>query len=95
MLQLEHRLAELVSSLSGKARPCLLIDGIDKLEEPGGRQAVNDILLALSGAPGADKGVTRWSVPAPSQPAVTDEESRDASLRALIPAEYRGETPGP
>lgn len=62
MLQLEHRLAELVSSLSGTARPCLLIDGIDKLEDPGGRQAVNDILMALSSAPVAGKGVTRWSV---------------------------------
>jgi DNA-binding phage protein len=47
MLGLQHGLDELVLALSGSACPCLLIDGVERIETPGGRSVVNDLLAAI------------------------------------------------
>src|SRR6185437_3410842 len=62
LLQLDHGLKELVVGLSGAAHPCLVIDGVDKVEDPGARRAVNDLLGALSRIPAGAGTNSRWSV---------------------------------
>jgi hypothetical protein len=61
-LSIESRLSTLVQALSGGARPCLCIDGVDFIEHPGSRAAVNDILDALDQLPRGSRGQRLWSV---------------------------------
>lgn len=77
-LRIESRLAELVLSLSGTAHPCLIIDGLDKIENSGGRQAVNDLLRAIARVPSGPNSHSRWTVIA-----TVREESLD-SLREWL-----------
>jgi hypothetical protein len=62
MLRLERGLEELVLALSGTARPCLLIDGIERIEGIGARRAVNDLLAAINRLPRGPEGEPRWSL---------------------------------
>jgi hypothetical protein len=72
MLRLEHSLDELVLALSGADRPCLLIDGIERIERHGARLAINDLLAAI-GRLEENAGV-RWAI------AIT---TRDETLPAV------------
>jgi hypothetical protein len=51
-------LAELVTELACVDHPCLFIDGIDRIEDPGAWLAVNDLLRAIRASDSAD----RWTV---------------------------------
>lgn len=62
MLRLERRLGELVAALSGAARPCLVIDGVDRIDDVGTRHAINDLLRALFEGPPGPSGALRWSL---------------------------------
>jgi hypothetical protein len=62
LLRLERRLGELVATLSGAGRPCLVIDGVDRIEDVGTRHAINDLLTALFEIPTGPEGSLRWSL---------------------------------
>ncbi len=51
-------LQELVAELATTAQPCLFIDGIERLDDPGAWLAVNDLLRAIRHSPSAN----RWTL---------------------------------
>lgn len=51
-------LPDLLVELTTAARPCLFVDGIERIEDPGAWLAVNDLLRAIRRAPSAE----RWRV---------------------------------
>jgi hypothetical protein len=59
-LQLQGNLNDLVLSLSGTTRPCLILDGADRIEGLGPRRAINDLLAAISQLPKDVEGASRW-----------------------------------
>ena len=61
-LQLDSTLDQLILSMSGTARPCLLIDGVDRIEAQGERAAVNDVLRVITRLPRAQDGSWVWSI---------------------------------
>lgn len=77
MLRLERGLEELVLALSGTARPCLLLDGIERIEGPGARRAVNDLLAAIGELP-QGSGEPRWSL------AITTREETLGGVREWL-----------
>ena len=78
MLRLERGLEELVLALSGTARPCLLIDGIERIEGPGARRAINDLLAAIGELPRGPEREPRWSL------AITTREETLAVVREWL-----------
>ncbi|HZS09349.1 MAG TPA: ATP-binding protein [Blastocatellia bacterium] len=58
-LQLARRLPEILSALSSSPRPCIFIDGADKISERGAQKIIRDLLTDLKTVPG---GKERWSV---------------------------------
>jgi hypothetical protein len=61
-LRLVGRLPDLIVGISGTARPCLVIDGLDRLDESGARLAVNDLFRAIRALPIDADGNPRWSI---------------------------------
>jgi hypothetical protein len=62
VLKLQHSLDQVILALSGRdtAPPCLLIDGIERVEKPGARLVINDLLAAI-GRLEESVGV-RWAI---------------------------------
>jgi len=78
ILRLERGLKELVLALSGTARPCLLIDGVESIVGPGARRAVNDLLATIGRLPRGPEGEPRWSL------AITTREETLAAVREWL-----------
>lgn len=62
-LGLENLLHVLVTALEGASRPCLVIDGVDRLDSVGAHQTVNDLIRAVADRPAG----LRWGVVLTSQ----------------------------
>lgn len=62
LLGVGSSLPDLLTSVAGAARPCLVIDGVDRVMSAGGRLAINDVLAQMAKAPPNPDGTSRWSV---------------------------------
>lgn len=60
--QLNNSLERLILAMSGTGRPCLVIDGVDRIDGPGERDAVNDLLTAITRLPRARDGTPPWTI---------------------------------
>ena len=73
-LRLDRPLREILLAISGSSSPCLFINDVDRITEPGARKAVNDLVRAVAAISSSHNAVRRWGV------AVC---ARDENLRQL------------
>jgi len=61
-LQITHPLRELLIAVSANSTPCLFIDGLDKVIDPGTQTAVNDLLRTIAETSYNSNGTRYWTV---------------------------------
>jgi hypothetical protein len=61
-LQLTHYLGEILLAAGSSTRPCIFIDGVDRIVEPGARKVVNDLLRTLVEVPLSLDGSRHWTI---------------------------------
>ncbi|MGI8689269.1 MAG: AAA family ATPase, partial [Thermomicrobiales bacterium] len=61
-LPLHQSLRDILLAVSGTSHPCIFIDGIDRIVEPGARACINDVLREIRRMPLSDDGARHWCV---------------------------------
>lgn len=61
-LQLHQSLRDILLAASGTLHPCIFIDGVDRIVEPGARACINDVLREIRRMPLSDDGTRHWCV---------------------------------
>lgn len=84
-------LDELIAELSCIATPCLLVDGIDRIEDAGAWLAVNDVLRAVRRSASS----SRWTIILTARTNSLDYRTRlDPAVMPTPPSECRLQTSG-
>ncbi len=61
-LGLQRRLPELLGALGTHPEPCVFLDGVDRIGDPGARRVVNDVLRAIAAFEAAAGVARRWRI---------------------------------
>ncbi|MDQ6905200.1 MAG: ATP-binding protein [Chloroflexota bacterium] len=59
-LHLRQSLRDILLAASGTLHPCIFIDGVDRIVEPGARACINDVLREIRRMPLSDDGTRHW-----------------------------------
>ena len=61
-LRLDRRLQEILLAISGSSSPCLFINDVDRITEPGARKVINDLVRAVAAISISQNKTGHWSV---------------------------------